>query len=96
MNAISLQVSLSENTRHIQEFKLHDRALHVFSEAHRVWEFKKVCEEGGPYALLQLGKLMNDSHRSTQLLYECSHPKLDTLVDLSENLALGARLTGAG
>ncbi|MPC08590.1 N-acetylgalactosamine kinase [Portunus trituberculatus] len=90
------QVSLSENTRHIQEFKLHDRALHVFSEAHRVWEFKKVCEEGGPYALLQLGKLMNDSHRSTQLLYECSHPKLDTLVDLSENLALGARLTGAG
>ncbi|XP_063844000.1 N-acetylgalactosamine kinase-like isoform X3 [Scylla paramamosain] len=90
------QVSLSENTRHIQEFKLHDRALHVFSEAHRVWEFKKVCEEGGPYALHQLGKLMSDSHRSTQLLYECSHPKLDTLVELSSSLALGARLTGAG
>ncbi|KAG0722948.1 N-acetylgalactosamine kinase [Chionoecetes opilio] len=90
------QVSLSENTRHIQEFKLHDRALHVFSEAHRVWEFKKVCVEGGAYALHTLGRLMQESHKSTQLLYECSHPKLDTLVELSKGLALGARLTGAG
>lgn len=61
-----------------------------------MWEFKKVCEEGGPYAMQRLGKLMQESHKSTQLLYECSHPKLDTLVDLSKDLAVGARLTGAG
>lgn len=90
------QVTLTENTRHIQLFKLHDRALHVFSEAHRVWEFKKVCDQQGDTALLELGKLMQDSHRSTQQLYECSHPKLDTLVELSRGVSLGARLTGAG
>lgn len=90
------QVSLSENTRHIQEFKLHDRALHVFSEAHRVWEFKRACEEGGVMALERLGRLMQESHKSTQLLYECSHPKLDSLVEHSKGLAYGARLTGAG
>nr|XP_045604354.1 N-acetylgalactosamine kinase-like isoform X1 [Procambarus clarkii] len=90
------QLTLSENTRDIQEFKLHNRALHVFSEAHRVWEFKRVCEEKSDTALEELGKLMLDSHRSTQLLYECSHPKLDALVNLSQGVALGARLTGAG
>lgn len=89
-------MSLTENTRHIQEFKLHDRALHVFSEAHRVWEFKRACEEGGPRALERLGKLMQESHKSTQLLYECSHPKLDHLVEHSKGMAYGARLTGAG
>ncbi|XP_042234284.1 N-acetylgalactosamine kinase-like isoform X2 [Homarus americanus] len=90
------QITLSENTRHIQEFKLHDRALHVFSEAHRVWQFKRVCDEQNDTALEELGRLMLDSHRSTQLLYECSHPKLDTLVELSQGVSLGARLTGAG
>ncbi|KAK7076823.1 N-acetylgalactosamine kinase [Halocaridina rubra] len=88
--------TLSENTRHIQEFKLHDRAQHVFSEAHRVWEFKRICDSKSESALQDLGKLMQESHNSTKLLYECSHPKLDTLVDLSKSLSLGARLTGAG
>ncbi|KAK8734670.1 hypothetical protein OTU49_005926 [Cherax quadricarinatus] len=90
------QITLSENTRHIDHFKLHDRALHVFSEAHRVWEFKRICEELSETALEELGRLMLESHRSTQLLYECSHPKLDALVDLSQGVAEGARLTGAG
>ncbi|KAK4305187.1 hypothetical protein Pmani_022907 [Petrolisthes manimaculis] len=89
-------VVLSENTRDIQEFYLHDRALHVFSEANRVWEFRRVCEEGREGALHKLGKIMLASHRSTQRMYDCSHPKLDQLVDLSEGLALGGRLTGAG
>lgn len=90
------KATLSENTRHIQEFKLHDRAQHVFSEAHRVWEFKRICDGKGERALEELGKLMEESHKSTKLLYECSHPKLDKLVDISEGVALGARLTGAG
>lgn len=39
---------------------------------------------------------MSDSHKSLRDLYECSHPQLDRLVELSRELTLGARLTGAG
>ncbi|XP_076054791.1 N-acetylgalactosamine kinase isoform X2 [Oratosquilla oratoria] len=93
------EITLSENTRHIQEFNLHDRALHVFTEAHRVWEFKQICESDNKdveSVLNQLGKVMFESHESTQYYYECSHPKLDKLVELSKSIAYGARLTGAG
>jgi galactokinase len=45
----------------------------------------------------ELGRLMLDSHRSCQLLYECSCDELDALVATAmEHGALGARLTGAG
>ncbi|XP_066961054.1 N-acetylgalactosamine kinase isoform X1 [Macrobrachium rosenbergii] len=90
------KTTLSENTRSIEEFLLHDRAQHVFSEAHRVWEFKRICDEKSDKSVEELGKLMKESHLSTKLLYECSHPKLDKLVDLSEGVTFGARLTGAG
>ncbi|CAH0474960.1 unnamed protein product [Peronospora belbahrii] len=44
-----------------------------------------------------LGKVMLSSHLSCQMLYECSCPELDALVDAAMNAgALGARLTGAG
>ncbi len=36
---------LTENTRDLQSFNLHDRAVHVFSEAMRVYQFKSVCDE---------------------------------------------------
>lgn len=40
---------------------------------------------------------MTESHESLRDLYECSHPQLDRLVEISHNgSALGARLTGAG
>ena len=39
---------------------------------------------------------MFDSHSSCRDLYECSHPQLDKLVQLSTNRCSGARLTGAG
>ncbi|CAL4226099.1 unnamed protein product, partial [Meganyctiphanes norvegica] len=93
------QITLSENTRNIQEFNLYGRAHHVFSEAHRVWEFKLVSEsktEKGRDVLSELGVLMKESHESCRVDYECSHPKLDSLVELSKDLAFGARLTGAG
>ncbi|KAH7967899.1 hypothetical protein HPB52_003814 [Rhipicephalus sanguineus] len=93
---------LGKNTKHLQEFKLHQRAVHVYEEANRVWQFKDVCE--GSHGTLspseqlsKLGQLMNDSHTSCRDLYECSHPDLDLLVEISLRAgALGSRLTGAG
>nr|XP_018904770.1 PREDICTED: N-acetylgalactosamine kinase [Bemisia tabaci]XP_018904771.1 PREDICTED: N-acetylgalactosamine kinase [Bemisia tabaci] len=84
-------VSLTENTLGVQEFKLKQRAMHVFSEALRVKQFISTNK------LEDAGKLMNESHESLRDLYECSHPQLDKLVDLCwKSGALGARLTGAG
>lgn len=88
-------VMLTPNTRHLTDFKLHQRALHVFSEAHRVEEYQRICMNS--QSLQELGSLMYQSHESCARLYECSHPNLDQLVQLSKDAgALGARLTGAG
>lgn len=92
---------LGKNTRHLQEFKLYQRALHVYAEADRVWRFKDICDRketlSDEQSMALLGDLMNDSHRSCRDLYECSHPSLDLLVEKSlEAGAVGSRLTGAG
>ncbi|KAH6808587.1 Mevalonate/galactokinase family protein [Perilla frutescens var. frutescens] len=82
-----------------KHFKLHQRAAHVYSEAKRVYAFKdavssKSSEED---KLKKLGDLMNESHHSCSVLYECSCPELEELVKICrDNGALGARLTGAG
>ncbi|CAB3375189.1 Hypothetical predicted protein [Cloeon dipterum] len=86
--------TLSENTKNIQQFKLYQRALHVYQEANRVHQFFEAGETGA--SLETLGALMNSSHASLKDLYECSHPGLDKLVSIGENLRYGARLTGAG
>lgn len=68
-----------------------------FSEARRVEKFFQACKnDAGEATLQELGKLMFESHDSLQKLYECSHPQLDQLVELSRDLTFGARLTGAG
>ncbi|KDR23048.1 N-acetylgalactosamine kinase [Zootermopsis nevadensis] len=92
------QLSLSNNTTDINQFKLHQRALHVYQEANRVKVFREVCQKDmeGSVALMKLGELMCQSHHSLQKLYECSHPNLDRLVELGKGKALGSRLTGAG
>ncbi|KAI5632443.1 initiation factor 2 subunit family domain-containing protein [Phthorimaea operculella] len=36
---------LTENTKHLQEFKLKQRALHVYQEASRVEDFRKICSK---------------------------------------------------
>jgi N-acetylgalactosamine kinase len=66
------------------------------TEANRVWKFRDICNSGSTTALQDLGQLMFDSHHSCRDLYECSHPQLDQLVEISRNHCLGARLTGAG
>lgn len=96
---------LSKNTQHIERFLLRSRALHVFSEAQRVYAFRSVCDEWrdgdrsleqSVSALGRLGDLMAQAHWSASRDYECSHAALDRIVELSSRHALGARLTGAG
>ncbi|CAI9119048.1 OLC1v1020709C1 [Oldenlandia corymbosa var. corymbosa] len=85
--------------RAAKHFKLHQRAVHVYSEARRVYAFKDTVSSNlsDEDMLKKLGDLMNDSHYSCSVLYECSCPELEELVKVCrDNGALGARLTGAG
>ena len=82
---------------------MRDRAVHVYRESSRVDDFMKICTESttnssrGDSALIDIGKLMNESHESCALRYECSCPELDELVQVCRVAgALGSRLTGAG
>lgn len=91
------ETSLSANTLHVEQFKLYDRATHVYGEASRVLEFKAICDMPSEDACQRLGQLMNESHTSCSKLYECSCEELDKLVEIClKSGALGSRLTGAG
>ncbi|KAF9674295.1 hypothetical protein SADUNF_Sadunf10G0112600 [Salix dunnii] len=82
-----------------QHYKLHQRAAHVYSEAKRVHAFKDTVSSdlSDEEKLKKLGELMNESHYSCSVLYECSCPELEELVTICRDSdALGARLTGAG
>ncbi|PNW70732.1 hypothetical protein CHLRE_17g732300v5 [Chlamydomonas reinhardtii] len=81
-------------------FPLRKRAVHVYTEAQRVLDFRAVCEDASlppGERLAKLGRLMSDSHASCAELYGCSCTELDELVGIAKEAgALGARLTGAG
>ncbi|KAJ7447089.1 Galactokinase [Mycena galericulata] len=87
-------------------FKLYKRAKHVYSEALRVLQFRKLCldaAEAGPApdgnvaVLRELGRLMNESQTSCAADFECSCEELDQLTQLARDAgAYGSRLTGAG
>ena len=83
-------------------FKLRQRSLHVFSEASRVIEFRKMLastsDSGSKDQVLKdLGKLMNDTQDSCRDGYECSCEELDELCALAREAgSYGSRLTGAG
>ncbi|GLC69817.1 hypothetical protein PLESTF_000883800 [Pleodorina starrii] len=91
-------LSVAEEGKYL--FPLRKRAVHVYSEAQRVLDFRAVCEDASLPAserLSKLGGLMNDSHGSCADLYGCSCDELDELVSVARAAgALGARLTGAG
>ena len=90
---------LNEKTKSVASFKLHDRALHVFEEAHRVHVFADTANSNETSSNIPevLGKLMDNSHTSCSKLYECSCAELDELVTVSKSAgSLGSRLTGAG
>lgn len=82
-----------------KHFKLFQRASHVYAEARRVHAFRNTVQSNlsEEDMLKKLGDLMNESHHSCSVLYECSCPELEELVKVCrDNGALGARLTGAG
>ena len=87
---------------HATEYKLNQRARHVYSEAARVFAFQRVCAQvdnhvASPDQLQTLGTLANQSQNSCRNLYECSSSELDELTNLCRDLgAYGSRLTGAG
>lgn len=91
---------LTEKSKDVQSFKLHDRAKHVYEEANRVYMFYSTANSGSDNCsdtAVELGRLMDDSHSSCNLLYECSCTELNEVVALSKRGgALGSRLTGAG
>ncbi|XP_015908534.1 N-acetylgalactosamine kinase [Parasteatoda tepidariorum] len=77
-----------------EHFELLPRARHVYTEAGNVEQFIEACEKED---LVSIGGAMNSSHQSLRYNYDCSHEKLDILVDHAVKYgALGARLTGAG
>lgn len=71
------------------------RARHVVEEIARVDAAVKVMRAGD---LVEVGKLLTASHRSSQTLFENSTPELDFLVDtlVTTPHVYGARLTGGG
>jgi len=79
-------------------FECYKRALHVWTETSRVYNFNDICTK--PHYEEQLnhvGALMDQSHHSCSKLFECSCPELDTLTEICRKAgALGSRLTGAG
>ena len=71
------------------------RAKHVIYENARTIKAKALLEEGD---LVQMGKLLNESHISLREDYEVTGIELDTLVEAAweQEGVLGARMTGAG
>lgn len=94
-------VSLAQFQQREQELKALDmqmakRAKHVISENQRVLDAVQALQQGD---LLQLGKLMAQSHDSMRDDFEITVPQIDYLVELAQ-LAIGneggARMTGGG
>jgi galactokinase len=71
------------------------RACHIFTEQTRV---EKSALALADRDLVQLGHLMNESHRSLSEDYQVSCDALDHITQISRDsgYALGARMTGAG
>lgn len=89
-----------------ERFKLRQRALHVFSEALRVFDFMSLLEDpanhpdGGADTTAynqKLGALMNATQDSCRDDYECSCPEIDDICSIARRAgSYGSRLTGAG
>jgi galactokinase len=88
-----------ENT----ELTIQSRLRHVYSEAFRAQMFERILrtqtglEEDRLTTLSQLEELLNDSHKSCDLDYECSCKELNVVIEEAKKQGcFCARLTGAG
>ncbi|OOF96578.1 hypothetical protein ASPCADRAFT_206748 [Aspergillus carbonarius ITEM 5010] len=83
-----------------ERFLLRQRALHCFTEARRVLDFKACLAKATTLderRIQYLGQLLNESQASCRNLYECSAPEVDEICDIARRAGtLGSRLTGAG
>jgi N-acetylgalactosamine kinase len=81
-------------------FKPHARAIHVYSEKQRVYDFAQVCADtryNSSKTMKSIGLLMDSSHESCDSWYDCSSDELNRLVKTAKECgAIGSRLTGAG
>jgi len=85
-------------------FQLYKRVKHVYSEARRVLEFRRICiyspgatREETSNVHIKLGQLMDASQNSCNDLFDCSCDELNELTSLAKRAgAWGSRLTGAG
>ena len=81
-------------------YELYKRAYHVLTEAKRVLDFKKTCDDENlddDTKSVELGRLMNESQLSCKMYYDCSSVQIDEITQMARDKgALGSRLTGAG
>lgn len=84
-------------------FRLYHRAKHVFAEALRALQVKRICEDaakedgeaGSGDAAQRIGELMSASHASCRDVYECSSEELNELQELCRKAgSLGSRMSG--
>ncbi|KAI9929141.1 hypothetical protein ASPWEDRAFT_357763 [Aspergillus wentii DTO 134E9] len=81
-------------------FLLRQRALHCFTEARRVLDFKACLAKATTLdekLINYLGQLLNESQDSCRTTYECSAPQVDDICAIARRAGTwGSRLTGAG
>ncbi len=94
-NLSDIQPTHLEKAKEILDEVLMNRVIHVVEENDRVRRGIEAMKEND---LRTFGQIMIASHRSSQNLYNVSHPNLDFLVDaaIKQEGVFGARLTGAG
>lgn len=75
--------------------RIRNRAEHVIYENYRVGKASRSLKDGN---IVEIGKLLIQSHNSLRDLYEVTGIELDTIVDVANEHedCLGARMTGAG
>ncbi len=94
-NLCSVKESDLISHKSLMKDNVYNRALHAVKEELRVEE---ACNSLNKGDLVNVGKLLNESHASLRDLYDVTGLHLDTIVSLVQDLpfTLGARMTGAG
>ncbi len=94
-NLSAISIDQLDKVSDILNERLASRTRHVVEENQRVRDGFRALGNGN---LSRFGEIMYASHTSSRDLYEVSHPRLDLLVDIAQDIdgVIGSRLTGAG